>query len=121
MIGKILFMLAISASVMMTNPTEASSRTRSAYCMQGPSSPALSNCTFTSMAQCRATASGRRMICIANPFYNGRRSSAPLPTITAKRPDYEVFAAEGPAQVGFEKTDTEGVTFEHQVIEGAGR
>ncbi|WP_442893330.1 DUF3551 domain-containing protein [Bradyrhizobium sp.] len=28
------------------------------------------------MAQCRAAASGRRMTCISNPFYKGRRSSA---------------------------------------------
>jgi hypothetical protein len=47
--------------------------TRYPYCMQGSSSPGLSNCTFTSLAQCRATASGRFLTCIANPFYKGRR------------------------------------------------
>ena len=75
----ILFLLAVGGSILVNNTAEASSRTRSAYCMQGPTSPGLSNCTFTSMAQCRATASGRRMTCIANPFYKGRRSSVPLP------------------------------------------
>jgi hypothetical protein len=69
----ILVLLAIGGSVVMFNPAEASSRTRSAYCMQGPTSPGLSNCTFTSMAQCRATASGRSgMSCTANPFYHRR-------------------------------------------------
>ena len=68
---KTLLLLAIGGSVVMINSAEASSRTRSAYCMRGPTSPGLSNCTFTSMAQCRATASGRvGMTCIANPFYN---------------------------------------------------
>ena len=68
---KILILLGIGgAVVMMINPVKASSRTPYAYCMRGPTSPGLSNCTFTSMAQCRATASGRPgMHCIANPFY----------------------------------------------------
>jgi hypothetical protein len=47
--------------------------TRHPYCMQGRSSPGSSNCTFNSLAQCRATASGRPLTCIANPFYKGRR------------------------------------------------
>ncbi|MEA2893995.1 MAG: hypothetical protein QOI05_4788, partial [Bradyrhizobium sp.] len=34
-------------------------------------SPGLSNCTFTSYEQCLATASGRRLYCVANPFYAG--------------------------------------------------
>lgn len=56
-------------------PAEAQSR-RYPYCIQGRTSPGLSNCTFTSMAQCRATASGRRLTCIRNPFYGqpSRRS-----------------------------------------------
>ena len=56
-----------SLAVLGAAPAEAA---RARYCMQGPTSPGLSNCTFASMAQCRATASGRRgMRCIANPFY----------------------------------------------------
>jgi hypothetical protein len=41
------------------------------FCLQGDDSPGLSNCTFTSYQQCQATASGRRLYCIANPFYAG--------------------------------------------------
>jgi hypothetical protein len=41
------------------------------FCLQGNDSPGLSNCTFTSYEQCQATASGRRLYCIANPFYAG--------------------------------------------------
>lgn len=66
----------ISLTSLGAAPTEASSSRRSAYCMQGATSPGLSNCTFTSMAQCRATASARHMSCIRNPFYGqpSRRS-----------------------------------------------
>ena len=75
MLKGILLLLAVGASVVTIGAAEAASRNRAAYCMQGRTSPGLSNCTFTSMAQCRATASGRRMSCIANPFYKGRRSN----------------------------------------------
>ena len=45
------------------------------FCLQGDESPGLSNCTFTSYEQCQATASGRRLWCIANPYYVGTRES----------------------------------------------
>jgi hypothetical protein len=41
------------------------------FCLQGNDSPGLSNCTFTSYQQCQATASGRFLYCVANPFYGG--------------------------------------------------
>jgi hypothetical protein len=41
------------------------------FCLQGTDSPGLSNCTFTSYRQCQATASGRLLYCVANPFYAG--------------------------------------------------
>ena len=41
------------------------------FCLQGDDSPGLSNCTFTSYQQCQATASGRFLYCVANPFYAG--------------------------------------------------
>jgi hypothetical protein len=44
--------------------------TRYPFCIQGDEFPALSNCTFTSYQQCQATASGRRLYCIENPYYN---------------------------------------------------
>jgi len=60
-------------AVVGAEPAQASARTRYPFCMRGPTSPGLSNCSFTSRAQCQATASGRRgMTCIANPFYSGR-------------------------------------------------
>lgn len=43
--------------------------TRYPYCLQGSEYPALSNCSFTSYAQCQATASGRLLYCTENPYY----------------------------------------------------
>jgi hypothetical protein len=40
------------------------------FCMQGDDAPALSDCSYTSYAQCEATASGRLLYCTANPFFN---------------------------------------------------
>jgi hypothetical protein len=51
-----------------TAPAEAVG-TRYPFCIQGYEYPGLSNCTFTSYAQCQATASGRFLYCIANPYY----------------------------------------------------
>jgi hypothetical protein len=63
----IFFLAAVTVAALGTVSAEAA---RARYCMQGPTSPGFSNCTFTSMAQCRATASGRHGLrCIANPFY----------------------------------------------------
>jgi hypothetical protein len=45
--------------------------TRYPFCIQGDEQPGLSNCTFTSYEQCQASASGRRLWCIANPYYVG--------------------------------------------------
>ncbi|HKS19437.1 MAG TPA: DUF3551 domain-containing protein [Bradyrhizobium sp.] len=45
--------------------------TRYPFCIQGSDQPGLSNCTFTSYEQCQATASGRFLACIANPYYIG--------------------------------------------------
>ena len=74
----VILLAASGLSALVTNPAMAFG-TRYPFCLQSDEWPGLSNCTFTSMAQCRATASGRRMTCIANPFYKGRRSSVPLP------------------------------------------
>jgi|SRR5690242_17395115 Protein of unknown function (DUF3551) len=44
---------------------------RHAFCLQGDEYPGLSYCTFDSYAQCQATASGRLLQCIANPYFAG--------------------------------------------------
>lgn len=46
--------------------------TRHAFCLQGGEEyPGLSNCTFDTYAQCQASASGRNLSCIANPYFSG--------------------------------------------------
>ncbi|NOJ49498.1 DUF3551 domain-containing protein [Bradyrhizobium archetypum] len=51
--------------------------TRYPFCLQGDEYPALSYCTFTSYEQCQATASGRFLTCIANPYYVGESEPPP--------------------------------------------
>lgn len=54
--------------------------TRYPFCITGPEQPGLSNCTFTSYAQCQATASGRQLWCLANPYFaGGSDADAPPP------------------------------------------
>jgi hypothetical protein len=45
--------------------------TRYPVCIQGDEYPGLSGCYFRSFPQCQATASGRFLSCIANPYYAG--------------------------------------------------
>src|SRR5262245_56393326 len=45
--------------------------TRHPFCLQGHDYPGLSYCTFDTYEQCQATASGRFLSCIANPYYAG--------------------------------------------------
>ncbi|HEV7878827.1 DUF3551 domain-containing protein [Bradyrhizobium sp.] len=67
-----------------TAPAEAVG-SRYPFCLQGNDSPGLSNCTFTSYQQCQASASGRFLYCVANPFYaaggepDGYRGRRPPP------------------------------------------
>ncbi|WP_035683989.1 DUF3551 domain-containing protein [Bradyrhizobium sp. Cp5.3] len=42
------------------------------FCLRGDEWPGLSNCRFDSYAQCQASASGRALICIANPYFAGQ-------------------------------------------------
>jgi hypothetical protein len=44
--------------------------TRYPFCIQGDEYPGLSNCTYTSYEQCQASASGRFLYCVENPYYN---------------------------------------------------
>jgi hypothetical protein len=41
------------------------------FCIQGDRYPGLSNCSYETYQQCRATAEGIGQDCIANPFYAG--------------------------------------------------
>jgi hypothetical protein len=66
----VLALLSVSGlAVIGAAPAEAVG-TRYPFCIQGQDNPGLSNCTFTSYEQCQATASGRFLYCIENPYFN---------------------------------------------------
>jgi Protein of unknown function (DUF3551) len=73
----ILIGLAISGLALVAGSPAEAVGTRYPFCLQGNDSPGLSNCTFTSYQQCQATASGRFLYCVANPFYAGGGEPAP--------------------------------------------
>ena len=65
----VILLAASGLSALVTNPAVAFG-TRYPFCLQSDEWPGLSNCTFTSYAQCQATASGRRLYCIENPYFD---------------------------------------------------
>src|SRR6201995_6090813 len=65
----ILALLAASGLAMVGTAPASAVGTRYPFCIQGDQYPGLSNCTFTSYEQCEATASGRFLYCIANPYF----------------------------------------------------
>jgi Protein of unknown function (DUF3551) len=68
--NRVLALLAAGGLAMMGSAPAEAVGTRYPFCIQGDDQPGLSNCTFTSYEQCQATASGRRLWCIENPYYN---------------------------------------------------
>jgi hypothetical protein len=65
----ILAVLAASGLAAFSAAPAEAVGTRYPFCLQGDEYPGLSYCTFTSYEQCQATASGRFLQCIANPYY----------------------------------------------------
>lgn len=74
----ILVLLAAGGLAVLGATPAAAVGTRYPFCIQGDDQPGLSGCTFTSYEQCQATASGRILSCIANPYYVGA-GDAPTP------------------------------------------
>jgi hypothetical protein len=66
--------------------------TRYPFCMQGQDAPGLSDCKYTSYQQCQATASGRFLYCIENPYYNAGGDADPRgyrgPRVRSVYPSY---------------------------------
>lgn len=73
----ILGLLAASAVTASAVVPAGAVGTRYPFCIQGDDQPGLSNCTFVSYEQCQASASGRRLWCIANPYYAGNGDAPP--------------------------------------------
>jgi len=63
--------LALAASMMLSSTPVHAYGSRHAFCIQGDEYPGLSTCTFDTYAQCLASASGRNLYCIANPYFGG--------------------------------------------------
>ncbi|WP_315762942.1 MULTISPECIES: DUF3551 domain-containing protein [unclassified Bradyrhizobium] len=63
--------LAASGLLMAANAPAQAVGIRHPFCIQGDEFPGLSNCSFDTYDQCLATASGRRLYCIANPYFAG--------------------------------------------------
>jgi hypothetical protein len=66
------FLAVLAAALSFTAAVPAQAvGIRHAFCLQGQEYPGLSYCTYDSYAQCQATASGRQLQCIANPYFAG--------------------------------------------------
>jgi hypothetical protein len=66
----VLALLAVSGLAMTGIAPAAAVGTHHPFCLQGDDYPGLSNCTFDSYPQCEASASGRLLSCLANPYFN---------------------------------------------------
>jgi hypothetical protein len=84
-----LIFLAASGLAIIAGAPAGAVGIRYPFCIQGEEQPGLSNCTFTSYEQCQATASGRRLWCVENPYYNpGDQRPARGPRVRSVYPSY---------------------------------
>jgi hypothetical protein len=89
---RILMQAALAAGVLVLAGSAAQAETYP-YCAEGRGGnygSGASNCSFTSFAQCEATARGNGEWCHVNPAYSEREYNAPQPTHRrrARRSDY---------------------------------
>lgn len=73
----VLALLAASGLAMVAAAPAEAVGTRYPYCLQGSEYPGLSNCSYTSYEQCQATASGRYLYCVENPYFDPGRDYDP--------------------------------------------
>ena len=66
----VLALLSVGGLAMVATAPAGAVGTRHPFCIQGNEFPGLSNCTFDRYEQCQATASGRFLYCMANPYFN---------------------------------------------------
>ncbi|MBB4367310.1 hypothetical protein GGD63_000079 [Bradyrhizobium sp. cir1] len=66
------FSLAIATFALSASTPARAFGTHHAFCLTGDEWPGLSNCRFDTYAQCQASASGRALTCIANPYFGGQ-------------------------------------------------
>ena len=68
-VSSFLLILSIAGLASVATPAAAANK----YCLQGAGWGHPGNCTFATLAQCRATASGTRASCGINPRYSFAR------------------------------------------------
>jgi len=66
-------LLVLSVAGLASIATPAAAAGQNKYCLQGGGWDRPGNCTFSSLAQCRAAASGTRASCGINPRYSFAR------------------------------------------------
>src|SRR5690242_11202681 len=66
---RVLGAMSALATMLYSTTSLAQVSTRYPLCLQGDDYPAWSHCSFTSLQQCQATASGTYNECLANPWY----------------------------------------------------
>lgn len=66
------FSLALATFALGASTPARAFGTNHAFCLTGDEWPGLSNCRFDSYTQCQASASGRALTCIANPYFAGQ-------------------------------------------------
>jgi hypothetical protein len=71
------FALYLLAASLYSSCGSAQVSTQYPFCLQGDDYPGWSNCSFTSLQQCQATASGTLDECMANPWYRVDANTAP--------------------------------------------
>jgi len=90
----VITVLAAAGLATLTAPPAQAVGTRHPFCLQGDEFPGLSHCTFDSYEQCMATASGRFLTCVANPFFGGLADD-PYAYRTRNRPPPPPFPGPG--------------------------
>ena len=87
----VLALLAAGGLALLGGAPAEAVGTRYPFCIQGDEFPGLSNCTFTSYEQCQATASGRYLWCIRNPYYNPGIDRRAYGNAGRVRPEYPSY------------------------------
>jgi hypothetical protein len=77
--------IALAGMLAVANPSPAKAEIDYPYCMKvyvrgGP----YTDCSYSTLAQCQASASGRSALCYLDPFYEGKPGSP----YVVKRPRY---------------------------------
>jgi hypothetical protein len=68
----------VAIGLMAASGSASAAAGNAAFCIQGCDfGGGLGDCSFSSYAQCQATASGRDASCAANPYFNANTAAQP--------------------------------------------